>query len=140
MKDLFLKEIKNQITMDKKEIVKEYSNGELTVVWKPRKCIHAGICVQSLPQVYDPNAKPWIKVENATTEELKAQVMKCPSGALSYYMNGEDTQEAEALETKVEVLANGPLLVYGTLKVVDKEGNAEIKNKTTAFLPLRSFA
>jgi uncharacterized Fe-S cluster protein YjdI len=119
--------------MDKKEITKEYSNGEITVVWKPGKCIHAGICVQSLPDVYKPKEKPWIQIENGTTDALKAQVSKCPSGALSYYMNGEDNLESESLDTKVEVLENGPLLVYGTLKVIDKSGNEEIKNKTTAF-------
>ena len=115
------------------EITKEYTNGDLTVVWKPKKCIHAGICVQTLPNVYDPNAKPWIKAENASIQELKDQISKCPSGALSYYMKGEEDQETHTLETKVEVLENGPLLVYGTLKVKDKDGSEETKNKTTAF-------
>ena len=68
-----------------KEIVKEYSNGELTVVWKPQKCIHAGECVKALPEVYNPKEKPWIKAENASTQALKDQIAKCPSGALSYY-------------------------------------------------------
>ncbi|WP_339701746.1 (4Fe-4S)-binding protein [uncultured Roseivirga sp.] len=69
-----------------KEIVKEYSNGELTVVWKPQKCVHAGECVKALPEVYNPKEKPWIKAENASTQALKDQIAKCPSGALSYYM------------------------------------------------------
>ena len=116
-----------------KEIKKEYTNGELTVVWQPSKCIHAGICVQTLPEVYDPKAKPWINAENASTESLKDQIGKCPSGALSYYMNDSDDQEAEALETKVEIMSNGPLLVYGTLHITDAEGNVTTKNKTTAF-------
>ena len=64
---------------------KEYSNGEISVVWKPGLCIHAGECVKALPEVYNPNEKPWIKVENGTTEALQAQIKKCPSGALSYY-------------------------------------------------------
>ena len=67
-----------------KEIVKNYTNGELTVVWKPKLCIHAGECVKALPRVYNPKEKPWIKAENATTDELIAQIKKCPSGALSY--------------------------------------------------------
>lgn len=67
-----------------KEIVKEYSNGELTVLWKPAKCIHAAECVKSLPEVYNPAEKPWIKAENASTQALKDQIAKCPSGALSY--------------------------------------------------------
>jgi uncharacterized Fe-S cluster protein YjdI len=115
------------------EVRKEYTNGELTIVWKPKKCIHAGECVKALPKVYDPNRKPWIIAEGADTEALKNQINKCPSGALSYFMNGEENKEEYALETKVEVLADGPLLVYGTLSVIDKDGNSERKNKTTAF-------
>ncbi len=123
----------NYIVVMEREITKKYSNGELTVVWKPQKCIHSRVCVKTLPMVYDPEAKPWINVENASTEELKEQIIKCPSGALSYFMNAEDNQEEETLETKIEILENGPLLVYGTLKVTDKDGNIETKNKTTAF-------
>jgi len=69
----------------------------------------------------------------ASSVALKDQVAKYPSGALSYFMNGEENQETAALETKVEVLKNGPLLIYGTLKVIDKNGNGTTKNKTTAF-------
>lgn len=72
------------------ETVKTYSNGEITIVWKPDRCTHSGVCVRTLPQVYNPKAKPWITIENATTPELKAQLSKCPSGALSYFVNGEE--------------------------------------------------
>ena len=27
----------------------EYTNGELTIVWQPELCQHAGICVKMLP-------------------------------------------------------------------------------------------
>ena len=63
---------------------KEYSNDELTIIWQPELCQHAGICVKMLPEVYNPKERPWIKIENATTEELMAQIKQCPSGALSY--------------------------------------------------------
>lgn len=72
-----------------REIVKEYTNGELTIVWKPKSCIHAAECVKALPNAYNPKEKPWINVDNASTDEFKAQIAKCPSGALSYYMNEE---------------------------------------------------
>jgi uncharacterized Fe-S cluster protein YjdI len=61
----------------------KYPNGEITILWQPKTCIHAGICVKTLPQVYDPKARPWIQIGNATTQELIDQVAKCPSGALS---------------------------------------------------------
>ena len=66
----------------KKEI--ENSNREIQVIWKPALCQHAGICVKMLPNVYKPKEKPWVTVENATTDELKNQISKCPSGALSF--------------------------------------------------------
>ena len=116
-----------------KKITKKYSNGEVTIVWQPHLCIHSGICASGLPEVFRPKERPWINVDAANTEELVNQVKQCPSGALSYFMNDEDNPAAESMETKVEVLANGPLLVYGTLKVTDKDGNTEIKNRTTAF-------
>jgi uncharacterized Fe-S cluster protein YjdI len=63
---------------------KEYSNGEIIIKWQPKLCQHSGICVKTLPAVYRPKESPWIIIENATTEELKAQVSRCPSGALIY--------------------------------------------------------
>lgn len=62
----------------------EYSNNEIAVIWRPDLCVHAGICVKTLPNVYHPKEKPWIKPEQASTEELMNQINKCPSGALSY--------------------------------------------------------
>ncbi|TLX71270.1 hypothetical protein E9993_20840 [Labilibacter sediminis] len=116
-----------------KEAQAEYSNGELTVVWKPKLCIHAEECVNALPQVYKPDERPWINVENASTDQLINQIKKCPSGALSYYMNGEKDDASETSSTKVEILENGPLLVHGTLKVLDKDGTSEKREDVTAF-------
>lgn len=62
---------------------KEYTNGETTIVWKPEKCTHSAVCVKMLPKVYAPKQRPWITMENASTEEIIQQVSKCPSGALS---------------------------------------------------------
>ena len=66
-----------------KKIKKKYSNGEVAVVWQPDLCIHAGECVKALPHVYKPDQKPWIQAENGTSAELRDQIAKCPSGALS---------------------------------------------------------
>jgi uncharacterized Fe-S cluster protein YjdI len=65
------------------DIVKRYSNGEVTVVWQPNLCIHSAVCVQGLPVVFHPNERPWITLEHATTDEIVRQVEQCPSGALS---------------------------------------------------------
>lgn len=62
---------------------KEYTNGEITILWKPKLCTHSGVCVRTLPNVYKPKEKPWLRMENATSEQLINQVSTCPSGALS---------------------------------------------------------
>ena len=119
--------------MGEREIIKEYVNGDLIVIWKPKKCIHAAECVKRLPEVYNPDEKPWIKAENANIEDLKKQIQACPSGALTYKMANVETQDDAQSEIKIEVLQNGPLLVHGTLHVTNSDGNNEVKDKTTAF-------
>ncbi len=60
-----------------------YSNGEITVVWKPGICIHSGICFKGLDKVFDPRRKPWIDLSKSDSQKIIEQVRKCPSGALS---------------------------------------------------------
>ncbi len=69
--------------MDINNIKKEYSNGEVTVVWQSGKCIHSGNCVRNLSAVFQPKEQPWIKINNASSKEITDAVGKCPSGALS---------------------------------------------------------
>ena len=114
---------------------KEYSNGEVTVVWKPDLCIHSGICVKGLGEVFKPKEKPWVKVEAASTDAIVNQVKECPSGALSHYMNNANTNKSEEKEsqTKIEVRENGPLVVHGNLKVTLANGNSESRERVTTF-------
>ena len=120
-----------------KEITKKYTNGEVTIVWKPNVCIHSTVCwkgAAGLMDVFNPMEKPWIKPEGASTERIIEQVNKCPSGALTFYMNenAEENKEITA-ESIVEVSPNGPLLVYGNITVKDAAGNETQRNKVTAF-------
>lgn len=119
--------------MEEKKITKHYTNGEVTVVWQPHMCMHSAICFNGLPGVFNPRIRPWVNAQGGTTEDIINQVDKCPSGALSYFKNGEPEQEVIEAETIVEVAANGPLLVYGNLKIKDHQGNEVMRNKVTAF-------
>lgn len=69
--------------------IKKYANGEVTIVWQPKLCTHSANCVTGLPSVFNSKIKPWINPEGASTNEIKVQVEKCPSGALSYFINNE---------------------------------------------------
>jgi uncharacterized Fe-S cluster protein YjdI len=120
-----------------KDITKKYSNGEITIVWKPKSCIHSTLCWKKdtgLSQVFNPSEQPWIKPEGSTTDKIIEHVKKCPSGALSFYYNNEMEGAAKvSAETKVEAVLNGPLLVYGNVVIKDTKGNEIKKNNVTAF-------
>jgi uncharacterized Fe-S cluster protein YjdI len=77
------------VKMDKKNLLKEYNNSEITIVWQSGKCIHSANCVKNLSAVFHPKESPWIRMENATSEEIIGTVNKCPSGALIFYYNNE---------------------------------------------------
>jgi uncharacterized Fe-S cluster protein YjdI len=64
-----------------------YTNGEVTIIWKPDLCIHSGNCVKGLGEVFKPKENPWIDPAKAETGQIIDQVKKCPSGALSFEMN-----------------------------------------------------
>ncbi|GHM99474.1 hypothetical protein WSM22_09640 [Cytophagales bacterium WSM2-2] len=117
-----------------KNITKKYTNGEVTIVWKPDLCIHSGLCFKGLGDVFHPRELPWVTPEKSTTEKIIDQVKKCPSGALSYYMNKDEGTEVKVeAETLVETTPNGPLLVYGNVIVKNNEGVITKKNNVTAF-------
>ena len=120
---------------DHKDITKHYTNGEITITWKPNQCIHSKLCWTGLAEVFNPRERPWINMDAATTASIVAQVEKCPSGALSYFRNEakiENKNPEVDVDTIVEVSANGPLLVYGNITIKNKNGEEIKKNKVTA--------
>jgi putative redox protein len=60
-----------------------YPNEDITVVWKPELCRHSARCATQLPTVFKPGARPWINMDGATSQEIREQVARCPTGALS---------------------------------------------------------
>jgi len=119
-----------------KDITKKYTNGEITIVWKPNSCIHSTLCWKDetgLPEVFNPRVKPWIKPEGSHTSKIIEHVKKCPSGALSYYYNDKVEGATEvSSETKIEAVSNGPLLVYGNVLIKESSGNEIKRNNVTA--------
>ncbi len=113
---------------------KEYTNEEVTVIWKPDACIHSKLCWTHLHTVFNPSVRPWINMQGASTNEIIEQVKKCPSEALSYIMNNESEPIQEIKpENLVVVTKGGPLLVHGRITIQDHKGNICTKDNVTAF-------
>ena len=113
----------------------KYTNGDVTIVWKPDTCIHSTLCWKGLKEVFNPAERPWIKPEGAATEKIIEQVRKCPSGALSYFMNNEEGKEIVAEKAEIlniEISPNGPVLIKTECAIKHSDGREEIKTGTTA--------
>ena len=63
-----------------------YETPGITVTFDPSICIHSGICVRGLPQVFDVGRRRWVRPELAGAEAVAEQVRRCPSGALQFRM------------------------------------------------------
>ena len=119
-----------------KEIIKRYTDDKLTVVWQPSKCSHSKICFHGLPEVFNPENRPWVKLEQSANEDIIAQVRKCPSGALS--IEGEDAAESTDC-TAISVTKGGPLLVEGRLMITLPNGETNREKGHDCFMSLWCF-
>ncbi|MDX8386264.1 MAG: CDGSH iron-sulfur domain-containing protein [Gallionella sp.] len=75
-------------------------------------CAHAGRCTDGLASVFHLNEEPWIHPDNATAEEIINTIQKCPSGALSYTVDGVEHRNRDG-EPTIFVAPNGPYVVSG---------------------------
>ena len=56
----------------------------MQVKWDDNKCQHAGVCVTNYASLYKvEDGKFVITTENASDDEVRESIAKCPSGALS---------------------------------------------------------
>src|SRR5688572_8937082 len=73
----------------RRDVVRHYEAEDIVVTWEPALCIHAGNCLRRLPQTFDAYARPWIKPEASSTDELVETILSCPTGALSFKLADE---------------------------------------------------
>lgn len=62
----------------------EYRSDDLVVHWNPQRCMHDTHCFIGLPEVFDPEVRPWVKMEGASAAAIIQAIDRCPSGALKY--------------------------------------------------------
>lgn len=94
-----------------------YENGEIAVLWEPKLCIHAGNCFRGLPEVFQPESRPWVKVDAASADRIAEVVMTCPTGALHFERLNGGPQEPQPQETTINARPNGPLYVRGKIRI-----------------------
>ncbi len=134
---------------------RQYTNGEITVFWKPAKCIHATTCFRELLEVFNPGKRPWVNMKGAPTRRIIEVVNKCPTQALVWKYNkdlksGEinysdasgaeeitpdslDTEEAGGKPVRIQIMKDGPIVVEGDFRVIGTAGNELRSMMMTSF-------
>ena len=62
---------------------RRYVRGDLVVLWDSDICEHCENCVQSLPEVFRPNERPWIDLEKGDPDKIREVVRSCPPQAIA---------------------------------------------------------
>ncbi len=81
-----------------------YRGAEVTVLYNPLLCSHAGECGRISPKAFNSSRKPWVNPDAVTVTEIEAVVLACPSGALR--IEGREHLVPEGASIRVE--RNGP--------------------------------
>lgn len=106
--------------------VQSYAAPGIRVTFDPNVCSHSAVCLTLLPAVFDVRRRKWVRPEVASVAEVAAAIDRCPSGALRYVLEdrAEPTTEppGEGIETTIQASADGPLLVQGSLQLLDETG------------------
>ncbi len=84
LEDHFIGDVSDDLYDGKGEYIKEYRNQDLVVYWNPKRCMHDTHCFIGLPQVFDPEARPWVNMDGASSTDIIKAIDRCPSGALKY--------------------------------------------------------
>ncbi len=127
---------------------REYTNGKITVFWRPKECIHATTCFRELRSVFNPGKRPWVNMKGASTEEIIRIVELCPTKALTYKYNKDldsdkntGTSDEKSATTgastghmaaEIRVMPDGPLVIKGSYTIIGEDGKELKKMKITS--------
>jgi len=91
-----------------------YRGKKITIYDDREICAHSARCSDNLAAVFKYGSEPWIDPDGAGIEAIIGTVRKCPSGALSYAIDGIEAQPVERAPG-ITVTKNGPYAVVGNV-------------------------
>lgn len=120
-----------KITDGSKDKRDDYTGKGITIHDNRGICAHAGKCTDGLKQVFRLKTEPWIDPDAAPVEEIIAVIKQCPSGALSYSVDGAEHRDQDR-PPKVTVTRNGPYAVTGGVELdgVERGKGASLEHYT----------
>jgi len=108
-----------------------YAGKRITIFDNRAICAHAAFCTDELRSVFRHDDTPWIDPDGAEVDRVIATIRKCPSGALSYAIDGVEAPPPRR-SPMVTVTDHGPYAVTGGIDLVDgKFGNGASREHYT---------
>ena len=98
--------------------VRSYPGPGITIHDNRSICAHAAHCTDGAPTVFKYGEKPWIDPAGAPAAAIVATIRCCPSGALSYTLDGE-TGPISSGPAQITVTKDGPYAVSGDCELLE---------------------
>jgi CDGSH-type Zn-finger protein len=103
-----------------------YVGQQVTILDNRGICQHAGYCSDRLATVFRAGEEPFVAPSGGRMDEIIRAVRACPSGALSYALDGEEARaqvdHGNAREPSIEVTKDGPYRITGGIPLRDAAG------------------
>jgi CDGSH-type Zn-finger protein/truncated hemoglobin YjbI len=106
---------------------------QVTVLDNRGICQHSGLCTERLSTVFHAEGRSFITPSGGRMDEIIRATRDCPSGALSFAIDGREAREQVDYDNKrepaVHITKDGPYRVVGGVRLVDGEGDDEPRNE-----------
>jgi CDGSH-type Zn-finger protein/uncharacterized Fe-S cluster protein YjdI len=112
--------------------VREYEGRDILVHFDLKRCIHAEECVNGLPDVFAREARPWVKPDGATADDIAEVILRCPTGALKYERKDGGPSEPLPKANTIAVEPDGPLYVNGQVELMRSDGSRHLEDTRVA--------
>jgi len=108
----------------------DYPGTQLTVLDNRGTCAHSGFCTDRLNTVFHLGEDPFVVPNGARMDDIVRAVRACPSGALSYALDGVEIRDGvdQRRPPAIEVSKDGPYRVTGGIPLRDGQGDDEPRN------------
>jgi CDGSH-type Zn-finger protein/truncated hemoglobin YjbI/ferredoxin len=103
-----------------------YVGQQITILDNRGTCQHAGYCSDRLASVFRVDQEPFVAPSGGRMDEVIRAVRDCPSGALSYALDGVEARDGVdhhgTRDPAIEVTRDGPYRITGAIPLTDERG------------------
>jgi CDGSH-type Zn-finger protein/truncated hemoglobin YjbI len=109
-----------------------YTGQQVAIFDNRGTCQHSGLCTDRLATVFRAHGEPFVAPSGGRMDEIIRAVRDCPSGALSYGIDGQEARDDVDYHGRrdpvIEVSRDGPYRVTGGIALSGADGEEPARN------------